>query len=284
MPPSQIKGDRDKDKVIEALYDQINQAEQILAKVTSETPAAFLEASWEAWRNTVQKILQLHFSDENLARSFLLTSLVKGAQQTRRNEKRELTQSFTKSIEFLKGLTSDITKGLHDPSEINAIHLPTAIYILRSIMSNFHLHLKTMYQDPVHARANIKMEDLKRIRIGNEYDVQRILYGLIRPIFPEARMEVTEDAGYKSVRYDIFIDDYSIAIEIKCTRSNMSERDLTEELGADAFHYRTDHLFLFIYDKEKVVVNTDAFKKTYKRDKNSFDKNIETFVIQAVTI
>jgi hypothetical protein len=136
----------------------------------------------------------------------------------------------------------------------------------------------------VHGNAKLKNVDLRRIQIGNEYDVQRILYALIRPIFPEARMEVTEDAGYKSVRYDIYLDDFNLAVEVKCTRANMTERNLTEELGADAFHYKTEHLLLFIYDKEGIVVNTDAFKKSFKRDRSKFGKNIETFIIQPILL
>lgn len=282
MPPGKIKGE--KSKLVDILEHQVHQADQMLARITSDTSAASVETSWTSWQNTVQKILQSHFSDESQARLFLLAAATAETQQVRKDRKQELIRRFIKSIEFLRSLTSDIVNGLHDPVEADAIDQSTAIYILRRILNNFHLHVRAMYQDSVHGRAGIKMEDLERIQIGNEYDVQRILFALIRPVFPETRMEVTEDSGYKSVRYDLFLDDYRVAVEVKCTRANMSVKDLTEELGSDAFHYATDHLFLFIYDKAKVIVNVDAFKKTYRRDKDSFGKNMETFVIQPVII
>ncbi|MGP3610309.1 hypothetical protein [Anoxybacteroides rupiense] len=51
---------------------------------------------------------------------------------------------------------------------------------------------------------------MDKTKIENEHDVQRMLYSLIRPIFPDARLEVVDDAGYASVRYDIVLDEYGI--------------------------------------------------------------------------
>lgn len=60
-----------------------------------------------------------------------------------------------------------------------------------------------MYEAPVHGKAAITKEKLDEIKIGNEYDVQRILFSLIKPIFPEARLEVSDDNGYGTSRYDM---------------------------------------------------------------------------------
>ncbi len=131
---------------------------------------------------------------------------------------------------------------------------------------------------------SLKIEDLNRIKIGNEYDVQRILYSLIKPLFPEARLEVTVDAGYRPVRYDIFIDEYDLAIEVKCTRANMTERTLNEELGSDSFHYKVEHLFLFIYDDKRIITNADAFKRSFTKEKGLHDKNIDTYIAQPIIL
>lgn len=141
-----------------------------------------------------------------------------------------------------------------------------------------------MYQEEVHGNGTIRKEHLNAIQIGNEYDVQRILYSLIRPIFPTARLEVSDDAGYKAIRYDIKIDEYNLVIEVKCTRKNMTERNLTEELGSDAFHYKADHIFFFIYDKENIIRNVDVFTRNYKREKSDFGTNIEAIVNQPINI
>ncbi|SJU05230.1 Uncharacterised protein [Clostridioides difficile] len=44
-----------------------------------------------------------------------------------------------------------------------------------------------MYLDTVHGKGNITNQQLENIKIGNEYDVQRILFSLIKPIFPNAK-------------------------------------------------------------------------------------------------
>jgi len=62
----------------------------------------------------------------------------------------------------------------------------------------------------------------------------------------------------------------------------MTERNLTEELGADSFHYKADHLFLFIFDKVKLIKNPDAFEKAFNRKKHDFGKELETVIIQEI--
>lgn len=160
---------------------------------------------------------------------------------------------------------------------------PAAILIIRRILCNLNKHIQAMYQDKVHGKGTLKQEDLEKIKIGNEYDVQRILYALLRSIFPEIRLERVDDAMYKSVRADLFLDEFNIIIEVKCSRESMDEKDLAEQLGSDAFHYRGDYLFLFIFDQKKIIKNIDAFEKAYKRDKGTFGKDVETIVAQPIT-
>lgn len=64
--------------------------------------------------------------------------------------------------------------------------------------------------------------------------------------------------------------------------SNIDETnklDVTlEELGLDAFQYNSDYVFLFIYDKENIIRNVDAFIRNYKREKAVFGTNVEVIV------
>ncbi|WP_338018887.1 hypothetical protein [Brevibacillus agri] len=143
--------------------------------------------------------------------------------------------------------------------------------------------MQEMYQKPVHRKGTLAKADLQKIVLGNEYDVQRMLYSLIRPIFPEARVEIYEDGGYKSYRYDIFFDDYETVIEVKCSRPSMQERELTEQIGSDAFHYQEKYIYLFIYDKHRVIANVDAFSKAYSKSLNTHEKQIETVIIQPIS-
>lgn len=137
-----------------------------------------------------------------------------------------------------------------------------------------------MYQDEVHGNGTIKKIDLDRIKLGNEYDVQRVLYALLRPVFPLARLEVADDTGYHSRRYDITLEEYGIVIEVKCTRESMTERKLIEELGSDSFHYKADYLFLFVFDRVKLIKNEDVFANSFKREQQVYGKEIEAIIVQ----
>lgn len=194
--------------------------------------------------------------------------------------KESIIKAKEKVSEYLEQLIveiNNISSTLNDE-----ISQEVAITIIRRVLNNFFAHIETMYEQPTHGKAGITKEKLDNIKIVNEYDVQRILYSLIKPIFPEARVEVSNDTGFSTVRYDIFIEKYSIIIEVKCTRTSMTERSLTEEVGSDIFHYQYSNIFFFIYDKEKIIKNKVAFENTYNR---SFDeKSINAIIIQPINL
>ena len=119
-------------------------------------------------------------------------------------------------------------------------------------------------------------------KIKNEYDIQHILYALLRTVFPETRKEVNGDNGYSGTRADLYLETYDIIIEIKCTRSSMSVKQLTEELGSDAFHYKTKNLYLFIYDKEDIIKNPEAYQNAFQRDYEKDGKNVQVFITKTL--
>ncbi|GKV65206.1 MULTISPECIES: hypothetical protein [unclassified Sporosarcina] len=237
------------------------------------------------WRHAVSGILEETFSTRSISRDFLTETNVFINKFSEAESDKNLKAAINNGKSYLHRLNSDIQSGKYAPEENkdNSIGKSTALIIIRRILRNFHKHIDAMYQSEVHGSGKIAKVDLDKIKIGNEYDVQRILYALIRPIFPEARLEAVDDAGYNSVRYDIVIAEYDIVIEVKCTRENMTERKLTEELGSDSFHYKANHLFLFVFDRVKLIKNLDAFERSFNRKKTDVGKEIETFVIQEVS-
>lgn len=88
------------------------------------------------------------------------------------------------------------------------------------------------------------------------------------------------DNGYSGIRADLYLASYDVTIEIKYTRESMSEKQLTEELGADAFHYKTKNLYLFIYDKEDIIKNPEAYQMAFYRSYDKFGKNVKGFIIK----
>lgn len=241
--------------------------------------------SFDLWRDDVKNRLHLLFTNQSIKENFLIETKVIPNRFSEIHTKREMDSAFRKGKRFLENLVIEIEQGRYSSIAIQAtIDIETAIEIIRRLLNNFYKHIETMYQAEVHGNSKFRKEDLDKIKIGNEYDVQRVLYSLIKPIFPTARLEKADDGGYRSVRYDIVLDDYNIVIEVKCTRDSMSERNLTEELGSDSFHYKADHLFLFIYDKVKLIKNPDAFSQSFIRNIHDFDKTVETIIIQGIVL
>ena len=134
---------------------------------------------------------------------------------------------------------------------------------LLTVLDNYYLFLESLLERPPHKRGGIRKEQLSALMIQNEYDVQYLLYAYLKPLYPLARAEVSEDTGYGTVRTDIFLDSEHV-IEVKCTRNNMKLKKLTEEIEADMVHYSAGHIYFFIYDKEKIIENPQLFRNTYE--------------------
>lgn len=148
---------------------------------------------------------------------------------------------------------------------------------LSRILNNFYIFIETLTERPPYGRGTLTAEQLSCLKIQNEYDVQHFLYAYLRPLYPMARLEVSEDAGYGTVRPDIYIDAEHV-IEIKCTRTSMKQKKLTEEIEADIVHYAAKNIYFFIYDKEKIIENPQAFKANY--EKIIKEKNIHIIIHQ----
>ena len=137
-----------------------------------------------------------------------------------------------------------------------------------------------MYQDPPHKRGILTLELLNEFSVGNEYDIQRMLYAWLRQVFPTVHTEVNSDNGYSGMRADLYLEEYDLIIEVKCTRPNMSEKMLTEELGADCFHYHAKNLYIYVYDKENLIKNPEAYKAAFRRSTEKAGKEIRMFINQ----
>ena len=159
-------------------------------------------------------------------------------------------------------------------------HQQGELLLIEKILENFYMHYHAMYKNPVHKKGTLASESLDAIRIGNEFDLQRMLYSLLIPIFPTIRQEVYNDNGYGGMRADLYLDLYNLIIEIKCTRKSMSEKQLIEELGADAFHYCADIIYFLVFDETGIIKNSEAFKKAFEREPKKDGKAVKVFILQ----
>lgn len=190
------------------------------------------------------------------------------------------------SIKHIKDNTKEVMMflGSFQMTSDNMFSQDTVKKIIEHILSNVSLFLKSMYYDEPHKKCTFSSELLHQITIGNEYDVQHILYSLLRTVFPEIRKEVNGDNGYSGIRSDLYLDKYDITIEVKCTRKNMTEKQLTEELGSDAFHYKTQNLYLFICDKEDIIKNPEAYKMAFLRNCEKDGKNVQMVIMHPLVV
>ncbi len=182
-----------------------------------------------------------------------------------------LKKSLRDTIQFL-GETPFIPE--------NEAHKQGELLLIEKILNHFYMYYHAMYKAPVHKRGTLASETLNAIRIGNEYDLQRMLYSLFVPIFPTIRPEVYSDNGYGGMRADLYLDLYHLIIEIKCTRKNMSEKQLIEELGADGFLYRADIIYFFVWDATGVIKNPEALKEAFAREPKKDGKTVKVFIHQ----
>lgn len=171
---------------------------------------------------------------------------------------------------------------LVERSVVSERELPKEIglMLIERVLNNFYMYYRAMYKNSTHKKGMLTQEALNSIQIGNEYDLQRMLYSLLLPIFPTIRQEVESDNGYRGMRADIYLEDYNLIIETKCTRDSLNEKRLTEKLGADGFHYKADVIYFFVYDKGMVVKNIEAFKKAFERTQEKDGKSVKMFILQ----
>lgn len=133
---------------------------------------------------------------------------------------------------------------------------------LDNMLKNFLLFKEALIDRTPDKRATIKPTILNP---ENEYDIQHLLYAMLKPAFPTLRTEVAEDSGTATVRADLYIHEQSAIVEVKCTRSSMSQRNLTEEIEADIVHYSAQHIFFLIYDKALIIKNPIPYQKELSR-------------------
>ena len=152
-----------------------------------------------------------------------------------------------------------------------------ALAIIERFLRNYVKYEYALIKKETHKSAGIDKDTWGKIIIKNEYDIHRIIYAWLKPLFPTVRTEVVSDSGYVGMRSDIFLGDYSTIIEIKCTRFSMSEKKLIEELSSDVFNYKAENIFLFIYDLAHIVKNPEAFEKSFL-EKSREDLRLRAFV------
>ena len=149
-------------------------------------------------------------------------------------------------------------------------------------LKNFYLFLEALTESIPDRRSKLQRLKLQEIKIQNEYDLQHLLYAVLKPFVPDIRKEVSEDSGVGTVRTDFKIEEIDLAIEAKCTRESIGQKKLTEEIEADIIHYQEKNILFYVYDKEKMIKDKQNYEKQFNRQYG--DKNVRMIVQQPVIL
>ncbi|KAA3436753.1 hypothetical protein FOA19_20460 [Rufibacter hautae] len=149
--------------------------------------------------------------------------------------------------------------------------------IVRDVLYNFSNAIQKIIKDRRKGHAAFNIMD--------EYDVQDILYVILKSIFPNLRDEdPIPKVGAKSTKIDLILREERILIEVKMIKQGDSnETHFIEQLKVDFESYHEckwlDKLFCFVYDPYKKTKDISNFNDLNgSRVKGDHGYNVEVIV------
>lgn len=150
--------------------------------------------------------------------------------------------------------------------------------VLRDILNNFPNAVKKIIGN--------RRKGHPEFEINDEYDVQDILYVIIKSIFPNMRDEDSiPKVGGKSTKIDLILRDEKILVEVKMIKEkDANETHFIEQLKVDFESYHKcvwlEKLFCFVYDPFKKTRDISNFNDLNgKRTKGEHNYNVEVIVV-----
>ncbi len=154
----------------------------------------------------------------------------------------------------------------------------SADQMVREILNNFSNAIQKIIKN--------RRKDHPEFKIKDEYDVQDILYVILKSIFPNLRDEdAIGKVGAKTTKIDLIIREERILVEVKMIKEKDSnETHFIEELKVDFESYHEckwlKKLFCFVYDPYKKTRDISNFNDLNgERTKGEHNFNIEVIVI-----
>jgi len=149
---------------------------------------------------------------------------------------------------------------------------------IRDILNNFPNAVQKIIKNRRKGKDNFQIKD--------EYDVQDILYVILKSIFPTLRDEdAVPKAGAKSTKIDFIIREEKILIEVKMMKEkDTNETNFIEELKVDFESYHQcawlKKLYCFVYDPFKKTRDISNFQDlNARRAKGQHEFEVEVIVV-----
>lgn len=133
----------------------------------------------------------------------------------------------------------------------------SAKQLIQEVLQNFREANKKVTKD--------RRKDHQEYEINDEYDVQDLLYTILKSIFPSIKEEdPTPKVGIKSNKIDLILREKGILIEVKMIKeADQSEKKYVEELKNDIQSYHQcqwlQHLICFVYDPFEKIRSKQHF-------------------------
>lgn len=120
-----------------------------------------------------------------------------------------------------------------------------------------------------------RYENRETLDISDEYDVQDLLYALLKIDFTDVRKEEwTPSYAGSSSRMDFLLKIEKIVIETKKTRKGLGVKELGDQLIIDIERYQKhpdcETLVCFVYDPEGKIGNPEGIEKDLSRSQDGF--------------
>lgn len=183
---------------------------------------------------------------------FFITSL--GHVPSESEKQKNYISSLHRMKRHLIKFKSEIETSLINNGVIDDID---AINTLELIFSKFHDVVRQLRK---------RYDNRDTLDVSDEYDVQDLLHSLLKMFFSDIRAEeVAPSYAGNHRRIDFVLKSEKIAIEVKMTRSNLKNREVSKQLNDDIASYKThpdsDTLICFIYDPEGWIDNPIGFEQ-----------------------
>jgi hypothetical protein len=185
-------------------------------------------------------------------------------------------QSITSGTDIdvqLQMLLEDIESTLLQIRFVNK----NADQVVRDVLNNFSNAIQKIITGRRLNHPDFKIED--------EYDVQDILYVILKSVFPNLREEdPIPKVGGKSTKIDLIIREEKILIEVKMIKAkDTNETHFVEQLKVDFESYHEckwlRKLFCFVYDPYKKTRDISNFNDLNgERRKGEHNFNVEVIV------
>lgn len=125
---------------------------------------------------------------------------------------------------------------------------------------------------PLFARQlTVRYENRATVQIKDEYDVQDLVHALLKLHFDDIRPEEhTPSYASSTSRTDFLLKPQQVMVEIKMTRKNLGQKEVTNQLIIDKERYKTHqdckHLVCFVYDPTNKIKNPHAVESDVAQD------------------